>query len=66
MLIRTLTRCCGRLTFDFGEQMNLPEADATELIAAGAAISLEVKASSDVETEEGTPTKPKASKAKKG
>jgi hypothetical protein len=60
MLIRTLTRACGRFCFDAGDQIDLPDADALELIAAGAATQLDKpEADASVET-------PKSSKSKKG
>lgn len=37
MLIETLTVAAGRLTFTPGQELDLPEKEAKELIAAGAA-----------------------------
>ena len=59
MLIRTLTRACGRLNFEPGDEIELPDAEAKDLIDAGAAMQL---ASQDSDP----PELPKPSKTKKG
>lgn len=58
MLIQTLTRACGRLNFEPGDKIELPDSDAMDLIAAGAAMQV---ASLDDERSE----LPKATKPKK-
>lgn len=40
MLVRCLTRAAGRLCFEPGQEIDLAEADAAELIAAGAAVAV--------------------------
>ena len=38
MLIRTLTRAAGRLSFMPGDELELPDAEAMDLVNAGCAI----------------------------
>lgn len=42
MLVRTLTRACGRFSFEPGMEIDLCPADANELAAAGAVQIIEV------------------------
>ena len=42
MLVRTLTRACGRLNFEPEQELDLPPAEAQELAAAGAVQIIEV------------------------
>jgi hypothetical protein len=44
MLFRALTTCAGKHSFQSGETVDLPEADAAELVSAGALLPLEVSA----------------------
>lgn len=42
MLVRTLTRACGRLSFEPDREIDLSPADAEQLAAAGAVQIIEV------------------------
>lgn len=44
MLVRCLTKSAGRLCFEPGQEIDLAQADAEALLAAGAVVSLEVVA----------------------
>lgn len=64
MLIRALTRACGRLTFEPDQILDVDEADGVELLAAGAAVRVkplaEVEQIADpVETDSQKPSKSK-------
>lgn len=49
---KTLTKCCGKHTFEPGDTIELDKAEADELIAGGAIVAVEE-------------TKPKRSRGKK-
>lgn len=61
MLVRCLTRAAGRLCFEPGQEIDLAQADAEALIAAGAAVLVPIEAV-EVEADEpktdGQPDKP--------
>lgn len=42
MLIRTLTRAAGRLSWQPGQQMDLPAEEARELVRTGQAVAVEL------------------------
>ena len=66
MLIRALTRACGRLTFAPDDIVDVDKSDALELIAAGAAVRVgeDETESSDDSDKDSDQVKP--SKSKKG
>jgi len=61
MLIRALTRACGRLTFAPDDIVDLETADALELIAAGAAVKVVDDAVDEAnkDSDAAKPSKPK-------
>lgn len=67
MLIRALTRACGRLTFAPDDIVDVDKADALELIAAGAAVRVGEDADAEsVDDAEKDADQVKPSKSKKG
>lgn len=66
MLIRALTRACGRLTFAPDDIVDLDKADALELIAAGAAARVGEDSENVDDNSEKDSDQAKASKSKKG
>lgn len=66
MLIRALTRACGRLTFAPDDIVDVDKADALELIAAGAAVRVGEDAETVDDDSEKDSDQAKPSKSKKG
>jgi hypothetical protein len=65
MLFRALTTCAGKFSFQTGDTVDLPQADAADLVASGALLALESPAPAKTESEPATVASTPATKAKK-